>query len=206
MLLCHTVTHRCSLPAPVSSCRSTFWVQNLRDRMMTDFSPNQDTKFLLGPSGQKKDTSEKPPTIGMCQQIPPASRITFVPGICAGASHSNSTAAVLNSTLNREGMRGARLPKIVVKRSRAVLAHVPVPEVAGREGGRPHGWQGVGPSHGRAGIQPPPRSALQQMPPSLHTRAGPGTESSRVQVHRGLSHRSQASGHGIRQGEGLQCG
>lgn len=41
--------------------------------MMTDFSPDQDTKFLLGYSGYKKDTSEKPPTVGMRQQIPPAS-------------------------------------------------------------------------------------------------------------------------------------
>lgn len=66
--------------------------------MMTNFSPNQDSKFLLGPSGQKKDTSEKPPTVGMRQHIPPASRDYICANICAGASHFNSTAVGLSST------------------------------------------------------------------------------------------------------------
>lgn len=67
-------------------------------QMTTNFSPNQDTKFLLGHSGQKKIPVRNHPPWGCISKFHLHPRITFVPGICAGASYFNSMAVVLNST------------------------------------------------------------------------------------------------------------
>jgi len=82
--------------------------------MMTNFSPNQDTKFSLGHSGQKKASARSHPLWGCVSQFHLHAGITRVPSLCAGASHFNPTAAALNSTPNREGMRGAPLPKMIL--------------------------------------------------------------------------------------------
>lgn len=65
--------------------------------MMTDFSSNQDTKFSLGHSGQKKIPLRNNAPWGCVSKFHLHPGITFVPGIYAGASHFNSMAAVLNS-------------------------------------------------------------------------------------------------------------